>query len=48
MESAVITLLIGILVCTSVFFGHGWLGSRAENTQLRGHIATLKRQLARR
>jgi hypothetical protein len=42
------TVILGILVCASVFLGHGWLESRAQNSQLRGHIATLKRQIASR
>jgi hypothetical protein len=42
------TLIIVCLVCASLYLGHGWLDSRAENTQLRTSIAALKRQLARR
>jgi hypothetical protein len=42
------TVILGILVCASLFLGGGWLGSRAENSQLRSHIATLKRQIASR
>jgi uncharacterized membrane protein YciS (DUF1049 family) len=42
------TLLIVSLACASLYFGHGWLDSKAENSQLRTSIAALKRQLARR
>jgi hypothetical protein len=42
------TLIIVCLIGVSLYFGHGWLDSRAENTQLRISIAALKRQLARR
>lgn len=41
-------LLIGSLVCTSVYLGHGWFVARAQNTELRTHITALKRQLAKR
>lgn len=40
--------LVGSLLCLSFFFGHRWLGSRAENGKLRSHIVALKRQLAAR
>lgn len=42
------TLLIGCLACASLYLGHRWLGLRSENSQLRIHIAALKRQLAKR
>jgi hypothetical protein len=42
------TLIIVCLACASMYFGHGWLDSKAENTQLRTSIVALKRQLARR
>ncbi len=42
------TLMIVCLACVSLYFGRGWLDSKAENTQLRTSIAALKRQLARR
>jgi hypothetical protein len=42
------TVIVGCLLATLVFVGHRWLTSRAENVQLRTHIAALKRQLERR
>ena len=32
----------------SLYLGHGWLDSRAENSQLRSQVVALKRQLANR
>jgi hypothetical protein len=40
--------LIACLVATILFVGRGLLTSRAENSQLKIHVAALKRQLARR
>jgi hypothetical protein len=40
--------LIGCLVAAILFVGHGFLTSRAENSQLKIHVAALKRQLAKR
>ena len=40
--------LVGSLRCLSLYFGHRWLDSRAENSKLRTHVLALKRQLASR
>lgn len=41
------TALIVVLVAAGVYLGGGWLSARNEVSQLRAHVATLKRQLAR-
>jgi len=40
--------LIGCTVAAFVLVGRGLLTSRAENSQLKIHVAALKRQLAKR
>ncbi len=42
------TVLLVALFFSSLYLGHRWLGSRAENVQLRATIAQLKRQRDRR
>ncbi len=38
----------GCLIVVLIFVGSRWLGSRAENVELRGQIALLKRRLSKR
>jgi hypothetical protein len=39
-------MVLGLLA-GSFYLGHGWLGARAENVQLRRTITALKRQLGK-
>ncbi len=41
-------MLVAFLMAVAAFLGKRWSDSSAENTQLRAHVAQLKRQLARR
>ena len=43
-----VLVFFGCLVVVVLFVGSRWLGSRAENSQLKSQIAQLKRRLAKR
>jgi uncharacterized membrane protein YciS (DUF1049 family) len=40
-------IIIAALFAAGIYLGSGWISARNEVTQLRVHIAALKRQLAR-
>lgn len=46
-REAMTAIIIVGLVGVAFFFGGGWFSSRNEISQLRIHVAALKRQLAR-
>ena len=41
------TIVIVALFAAGIYLGSGWISARNEVTQLRVHVAALKRQLAR-
>ncbi len=43
-----VLVFFGCLIVVVLFVGSRWLGSRAENSQLKSQIAQLKRRLSKR